>query len=79
MLALLSSILHVVPPLSTEPHYVEMTLLLAQSISSNDVAAEFTALEELKRTREVQSIININKVQVLEKTLCFRVYLYVLL
>ncbi|KAG1728442.1 hypothetical protein EDB19DRAFT_1913788 [Suillus lakei] len=51
------------PPLSTEPREADDLLAGPESILPDDVAAEFAALEELKRTKEVQSI---GKVEVLE-------------
>ncbi|KAG1824371.1 uncharacterized protein BJ212DRAFT_1522883 [Suillus subaureus] len=43
------------PPLSTEPRDVD-DLAGPESISPDDITAEFAALEELKRTEEVQGI-----------------------
>ena len=51
------------PPLSTEPRDADDLLAGLESISPDDVTAEFAALEELKRTEEVQSI---DEVEVLE-------------
>ncbi|KAG1870764.1 hypothetical protein DFJ58DRAFT_722972 [Suillus subalutaceus] len=51
------------PPLSTEPRDAYDLLAGPESISPDDIAAEFAALKELKRTEEVQ---NINEVEVLE-------------
>jgi hypothetical protein len=51
------------PLLSTEPRGADDLLAGLESISPDDVTAEFVALEELKRTEEVQSI---DEVEVLE-------------
>ncbi|KAG1849503.1 hypothetical protein F4604DRAFT_1810722, partial [Suillus subluteus] len=51
------------PPLSSEPHDANDLLAGPESISPDDIAAEFAALEELKRTEEVH---NVNEVEVLE-------------
>ncbi|KAG2034079.1 hypothetical protein BDR03DRAFT_1013688 [Suillus americanus] len=51
------------PPLLTEPRNADYLLAGLESISPDDVAAEFAALEELKRTEEVHSM---NEVEVLE-------------
>ncbi|KAG1848290.1 hypothetical protein F4604DRAFT_1973927 [Suillus subluteus] len=51
------------PPLSTEPRDADVLLAGPESISPDDIAAEFAALEELKGTEEVH---NINEVEVLE-------------
>ncbi|KAG1858981.1 hypothetical protein DFJ58DRAFT_744749 [Suillus subalutaceus] len=48
--------------LSTEPRNTDDLLTGLEIISPDDIAAEFAALEELKRTEEVQSI---NEVEVL--------------
>ncbi|KAG1819086.1 uncharacterized protein BJ212DRAFT_1298355 [Suillus subaureus] len=50
------------PPLSTEPSNADDLLAGPESILPDDIAAEFAALEELKRTEKVQ---NINEVEVL--------------
>ncbi|KAG1733162.1 hypothetical protein EDB19DRAFT_2041319 [Suillus lakei] len=44
------------PPLSTEPRDADDLLAGPESISPDNVAAEFAALKELKRTEEIQSI-----------------------
>ncbi|KAG2030462.1 hypothetical protein BDR03DRAFT_1017099 [Suillus americanus] len=54
------------PPPSTEPRNADDLLAGPESISPDDIAAEFTALEELNRTEEVQRNQNINEVEVLE-------------
>ncbi|KAG1846587.1 hypothetical protein DFJ58DRAFT_798927 [Suillus subalutaceus] len=51
------------PLLSTEARDADDLLTGPESISPDDIAAEFAALEELKRTKKVQSI---NEVEVLE-------------
>ncbi|KAG1853162.1 hypothetical protein DFJ58DRAFT_396696 [Suillus subalutaceus] len=51
------------PPLSTEPRDANDLLAGPESISPDDIAAEFAALKELKRTEEVH---NVNEVEVLE-------------
>ncbi|KAG1847163.1 hypothetical protein DFJ58DRAFT_891850, partial [Suillus subalutaceus] len=51
------------PPLSTEPRDADDLLAGPESISPDDIAAEFAALEELKKTEEVH---NVNEVEVLE-------------
>ncbi|KAG1813904.1 uncharacterized protein BJ212DRAFT_1364402 [Suillus subaureus] len=51
------------PPLSTEPRDANDLLAVPESILPDDITAEFAALEELKRTEELQ---NIKGVEVLE-------------
>ncbi|KAG2040859.1 hypothetical protein BDR03DRAFT_932489 [Suillus americanus] len=51
------------PPLLTELRNADDLLAGPESISPDDIAAEFAALEELKRTEEVHSV---NEVEVLE-------------
>ncbi|KAG1787732.1 ribonuclease H-like domain-containing protein, partial [Suillus plorans] len=51
------------PPLSAEPRDADDLLAGPESISPDNVAAEFAALEELKRTEEVHDI---DEVEVLE-------------
>lgn len=44
------------PPLSIEPRNADDLLAGSESILLDDIAAEFAALEELKKTEEVQSV-----------------------
>jgi len=51
------------PPLSIEPRNADDLLAGSESILLDDIAAEFAALEELKKTEEGQSV---DEVEVLE-------------
>jgi hypothetical protein len=51
------------PPLSTESSNADDLFVGPESILFDDIAAEFAALEELRKTEEGQSV---NKVEVLE-------------